>query len=77
MAPQVSALGVNRIPVMYQDDAFGKAGSNPRRAKVVKAPVSMDRCDSGNIFIRYSPANRIGSRDVEITVIGSAGKRLK
>lgn len=58
-------------------EALRRAGPNPTRAKVVKALESMDSYDTGGITIRYSPTNRIGSRYVEVTVIGSTGKLLK
>lgn len=58
-------------------EALRRAGPSPTRAKVVKALESMDSYDTGGITIRYSPTNRIGSRYVEVTVIGSTGKLLK
>lgn len=58
-------------------EALRRAGPNPTRAKVVTALESMDRFDTGGITISYSPGNRIGSRYVEVTVIGSTGKLLK
>lgn len=33
--------------------------------------------DTGGVTLNYSPSNRIGSRYVEVTVIGSTGKLLK
>ena len=58
-------------------EALRRAGPNPTRAKVVKALESMGSYDTGGITISYSPSNRIGSRYVEVTVIGSTGKLLK
>ena len=58
-------------------EALRRAGRNPTRAKVVKALESMGSYDTGGISVSYSPANRIGSRYVEVTVIGSTGKLLK
>ena len=58
-------------------EALRRAGPNPTRAKVVKALESMGSYDTGGISVSYSPANRIGSRYVEVTVIGSTGKLLK
>lgn len=58
-------------------EGLRRAGPSPTRAKVVKALESMDSYDTGGITIRYSPANRMGSRYVEVTVIGSTGKLLK
>ena len=58
-------------------EALRRAGPNPTRAKVVKALESMGSYDTGGITVSYSPSNRIGSRYVEVTVIGSSGKLLK
>ncbi len=58
-------------------EALRRAGPNPTRAKVVKALESMGSYDTGGITVSYSPTNRIGSRYVEVTVIGSSGKLLK
>ena len=58
-------------------EALRRAGPNPTRAKVVKALESMGNYDTGGITVSYSPGNRIGSRYVEVTVIGSTGKLLK
>ncbi|NML85011.1 ABC transporter substrate-binding protein [Polaromonas sp.] len=58
-------------------EALRRAGPNPTRAKVVKALESMGSYDTGGITVNYSPSNRIGSRYVEVTVIGSTGKLLK
>ena len=37
----------------------------------------MGSFDTGGITVSYSPSNRVGSRYVEVTVIGSTGKLLK
>ena len=58
-------------------EALRRAGPNPTRTKVVKALESMGSYDTGGITVSYSPGNRIGSRYVEVTVIGSTGKLLK
>ena len=58
-------------------EALRRAGLNPTRSQVVKALESMDSYDAGGITVNYSPSNRIGSRYVEVTVIGSTGKLLK
>ena len=58
-------------------EALRRAGPNPTRARVVKALESMNSFDTGGVIVNYSPANRIGSRYVEVTVIGSSGKLLK
>ena len=58
-------------------EALRRAGPNPTRAKVVKALESMNSFDTGGVVVNYSPGNRLGSRYVEVTVIGSTGKLLK
>lgn len=58
-------------------EALRRAGPNPTRAKVVKALESLDRHDLGGTAVGYSPTNRIGSRFVEVTVIGTSGKLLR
>jgi hypothetical protein len=37
----------------------------------------MGNFDLGGTVVRYAPDNRIGSRYVEVTVIGGNGKLLK
>lgn len=58
-------------------EALRRAGPNPTRAKVIKSLESMDKFDTGGVTVNYSPVNRLGSRYVEVTVIGSTGKLLK
>ncbi len=58
-------------------EALRRAGPNPTRSKVVKALESMGSFDTGGITVGFSPSNRVGSRYVEVTVIGSTGKLLK
>ncbi|MES2634598.1 MAG: ABC transporter substrate-binding protein [Pseudomonadota bacterium] len=58
-------------------EALRRAGPNPTRAKVVKALESMTRFDLGGILVGFSTESRVGSRFVEVTVIGSTGKLLK
>lgn len=58
-------------------EGLRRAGPNPTRAKVLKALESLANHDLGGVTVRYSPENRVGSRYVEVTVIGSTGKLLK
>ena len=51
--------------------------AEPTRARVVKALESLRNFDLGGITVGYSPTNRIGSRYVEVTVIGSNGRLMK
>ncbi|RYX91268.1 MAG: ABC transporter substrate-binding protein [Comamonadaceae bacterium] len=58
-------------------EALRRAGPNPTRARVVKSLESMGAYDLGGITVNYSATNRVGSKFVEVTVIGSNGKLLK
>lgn len=58
-------------------EALRRAGPAPSRTRVVKALESMGNFDLGGVFVNFSNANRVGSRYVEVTVIGSSGKLLK
>ena len=58
-------------------EGLRRAGPAPTRAKVLKALESMGNFDLGGTTVNYSPTNRVGSRYVEVTVIGSTGKLLK
>ncbi|QTN27936.1 ABC transporter substrate-binding protein [Rhodoferax sp. AJA081-3] len=58
-------------------EGLRRAGPSPTRAKLVKGLESMNNFDLGGTSIQYSPNNRIGSRFVEVTVIGGAGKLLR
>ena len=44
---------------------------------LIKALESIDNFDLGGTRVGYSPTNRIGSRFVEVTVIGASGKLLR
>lgn len=58
-------------------EALRRADPAPTRAKVVKALESLQRLDLGGVTVGYSPTNRVGSRYVEATVIGSNGRLMK
>lgn len=58
-------------------EGLRRAGPDPTRARVVQALESMSSYDLGGVQVGYSPTNRVGSRFVEVTVIGSSGKLLK
>lgn len=57
-------------------EGLRRAGPAPTRAKLVKALEGMGNYDLGGTRVQYSPTNRIGSRFVEVTVIGGSGKLL-
>jgi ABC-type branched-subunit amino acid transport system substrate-binding protein len=58
-------------------EGLRRAGPNPTRAKVLKALESLERLDLGGTSVGYSASNRIGSRSVEVTVIGGSGRLMK
>ena len=58
-------------------EGLRRAGPKPTRAGIVAALESIQGFDLGGVTVGYSPQNRIGSRYVEVTVIGSTGKLLK
>lgn len=58
-------------------EALRRAGPAPTRAKVVRALESLGSFDLGGITVGYSPTNRVGSRYVEVTVIGANGRLMK
>jgi branched-chain amino acid transport system substrate-binding protein len=58
-------------------EGLRRAGPNPTRAKLIKALETMGSYDLGGTLVSFSPTNRIGSRFVEVTVIGGAGKLLR
>ena len=58
-------------------EGLRRAGPNPTRAKLVQALESMGRYDLGGTRVGISPENRIGSRFVEVTVMGGSGKLMK
>lgn len=58
-------------------EGLRRAGPAPTRAKLIKALESIDNFDLGGTRVGYSPTNRIGSRFVEVTVIGATGKLLR
>ena len=58
-------------------EGLRRAGPNPTRARLVKALESMGNFDLGGSTVGYSGTNRIGSRFVEVTVIGGSGKLMR
>ncbi|WP_313084153.1 ABC transporter substrate-binding protein [Pulveribacter sp.] len=58
-------------------EALRRAGPQPTRAKVLKSLESLQEFDLGGMTVSYSPRNRVGSRMVEVTVIGSSGRLVR
>ena len=58
-------------------EGLRRAGPAPTRAQVIKALESLGKYDLGGVTMNYSADNRVGSRYVEVTVIGSTGRLRK
>lgn len=58
-------------------EALRRAGPKPTRARVARALETLGAHDLGGVTVHFSPDNRVGSRYVEVTVIGSSGKLLR
>ena len=58
-------------------EGLRRAGPNPTRSALIRGLESMRAYDLGGVMVGFSPTNRVGSRFVEVTVIGSSGRLLK
>ncbi|RJF98776.1 ABC transporter substrate-binding protein [Noviherbaspirillum saxi] len=58
-------------------EGIRRAGAGATREKVIRALETLNAFDTGGFTVRFSPTNRIGSRFVEITVIGKDGRLLR
>ncbi|HJV51129.1 MAG TPA: ABC transporter substrate-binding protein [Noviherbaspirillum sp.] len=58
-------------------EGLRRAGTNPTREKVIRALETLHAFDVGGFTVNFAPDNRIGSRFVEITVIGKDGRLLR
>lgn len=58
-------------------EGLKRAGPGANREKVIRALETLNPFDTGGFTVRFSPNNRIGSRFVEITVIGKDGRLLR
>jgi branched-chain amino acid transport system substrate-binding protein len=58
-------------------EGLRRAGPKPTRSKLIKALESINDYDLGGTRVSFSPSNRVGSRYVEVTVIGASGKLLR
>ncbi|HYD63734.1 MAG TPA: ABC transporter substrate-binding protein [Noviherbaspirillum sp.] len=58
-------------------EGLRRAGPNPSREKVIRGLESLNAYDVGGFTVNFSPTNRVGSRFVEITVIGKDGRLLR
>jgi len=58
-------------------EGLRKAGKDLTREKLTAALEGLSNTDFGGYRVNYSPNTRIGSRHVELTVVGAGGKLLK
>ena len=58
-------------------EGLKRAGKDLTREKLVTSLESMNGTDLGGYRVNYGPGTRLGSRFVELTVIGQGGKILK
>lgn len=58
-------------------EAIRRSGADPTRAKVTSQLEKMSSYDVGGFKVSFSPDNRVGSKFVEVTVIGRDGKLLR
>jgi branched-chain amino acid transport system substrate-binding protein len=54
-------------------EALRRAGPNPTRKKVIAALNTMKDFDLGGFLVSYSAAQRMGSKTVDLTIIGKNG----
>lgn len=58
-------------------EGLRRAGPNPTRSRLIQALETLNNFDLGGTRVSFSNANRVGSRYVEVTVIGASGKLLR
>jgi ABC-type branched-subunit amino acid transport system substrate-binding protein len=58
-------------------EGLRRAGRNLTRESYIAALEKMQDVDLGGFFVSYSPANRAGSKFVDLTIIGRGGKFLR
>jgi hypothetical protein len=54
-----------------------RSGPNPTPEKILRALEALGNLDVGGFNVSFSPASRVGSRFVEVTVIGKSGTLLR
>jgi branched-chain amino acid transport system substrate-binding protein len=54
-------------------EGLRRAGANPTREKVLAALDTMQDFDLGDFTVSYTPARRVGSKLVDLTIIGRNG----
>lgn len=65
------------IAAKVMAEGLRQAGPNPTREKLVGALAGLRNHDLGGFTIDYGKSGRLGSRFVEVTIVGSAGRLLR
>jgi ABC-type branched-subunit amino acid transport system substrate-binding protein len=58
-------------------DALRRAGKNLTREKLIAALEGMNNVDLGDFVVNFSPTNHSGSKSVDLTMIGHAGRFIR
>lgn len=58
-------------------EGLRRAGPNPTPEKVLRVLETINNYDAGGFAVSFAPNNRVGSRYVEVTVIGRNGRLLR
>jgi ABC-type branched-subunit amino acid transport system substrate-binding protein len=58
-------------------EGLRRAGANPNAERVLRALETISNYDVGGFMVSFSSSNRVGSRYVEVTVIGRNGTLLR
>lgn len=58
-------------------EGLRRAGPSPTRAKLMTTLENISSYDMGGVKVGCPPTNRVGSRFVEVTVVGPTGKLMK
>ena len=58
-------------------EALRRAGPQASREKLLESLNAMKSYDLGGFTVSYSPTDRLGSKFVEVTIIGSSGRIIR
>jgi len=58
-------------------EGIKRAGKNPTSTSVLQALQSLGQFNLGGFVVNFSPNNRVGSRFVDLVVVGAEGRLLK
>ncbi|MCK6432175.1 MAG: ABC transporter substrate-binding protein [Burkholderiaceae bacterium] len=58
-------------------EALRRAGPNPTRDKIVQALHAFGEFNLGGVYLHYSPRQRSGWGQVELTILGAQGKLIR